>query len=237
MRSRNEMEFLRLLKQCQLISQQKEKQNDWRLEKYVDSLTEKLDRLREQKVIHLSRDTLETYDRKTQFLRRLIDTEKLPSAEKRLLAAELLVHDVDSRATYLINKNRYHKQAQDELFQSNTTDKSQSVKRKNSDNHDVSDDITSNILELTNNIRATMHAANDIIKKDTEMLSSVAGGADRVSVRMQMNTDRLSDFLRRNYQFWIWIALVIVTITFLMMVIFIRFFPKPIIRTRYITAD
>ena len=115
MKSRNEIDFLRLLKQCQKIADQK----NWRLEKYVDALSEFLDKLRNQNVNQVSRDTLEEYGRKIQFLRGIIETEKLPSAEKRLLAAELLAPDKYTKATHLITTNKYHEQMRQELLLTN----------------------------------------------------------------------------------------------------------------------
>lgn len=224
MKSRNEIDFLRLLKQCQKIADQR----GWRLEKYVDALSEKLDKLRNQNVNHLARDTLEEYGRKIQFLRGLIETEKLPSAEKRLLAAELLAPDRETKSTHLLTTNKYHDQMRQELLLSNRRrfGNSRGEKRGNGDENDVNEDITQNLLELTNNIRESMNAANSIIQKDTETLSSVAGGADTVSLKMQKNTDKLSEFVRKGCQWALWIALPLVTFTFLMMVIFIRLFPK-----------
>lgn len=236
MKSTNEIDFLRLLRQCQKIADQR----SWRLEKYVDSLGEKLDKLRDQNINHLTRDTLEDYGRKIQFLRGLIETEKLPSAEKRLLAAELLAPDRETKSTHLIATNKYHNQMRQELLlsnrrrfgnnnnsnKSNLGDKGVGEKA-DKENNDVNEDLTQNLLELTNNIRENMHAANTIIQKDTEILSKVAHGADAVSVKMQRNTDRLSEFVRKGCQIMIWVALVLVTLTFLMIVIFIRLFPKP----------
>lgn len=230
MRSRNELDFLRLLRQCQKIADQK----GWRLEKYVETLSDLLDKLRDQKVNHLTRDTLEEYSRKIQFLRGLIETEKLPSAEKRLLAAELLAPDRETKATHLVTTNKYHEQMRQELLLSNRQRFGNSRERKGrkindtGEDDDVNEDITQNLLELTNNIRESMQAANAIIQKDTETLSKVAGGADTVTSKMQRNTDKLSDFVRKGCQLFIWLALVMVTCGFLMMVVFIRLVPKPV---------
>lgn len=225
MRSRDELDFLRLLYQCQRIADPK----DWRLEKYVDALGENLDKLRNQNVNHLTRDALEDYGRKIQFLRGLIEAEKLPSAEKRLMAAELLAPDKDTKATYLKTTNKYHEQMRQELLLSNRRrfGNTQVVKSKNdNDEVGVNEEITQNLLELTNNIKENMRAAHAIIQKDNETLSKVASGADAVGLKMQKNTDKLTEFVRKGCQCGIWIALVLVTSTFLMMVIFIRMFPK-----------
>lgn len=228
MKSRNEVDFLRLLRQCQNIANQK----GWRLEKYVDALCEKLDDLRSQNVKQLSRDTLEEYERKVQFLKGLIETEKLPSAEKRLLAAELLAPDRDTKSTHLVAKNKYYEQIRQDLLSNDRRRfggelRRTNRKRRESEETQLNEDITQNLLELTNNIRETMQAANTIIQKDNETLTNVSGGADNVGMRMQKNTDRLSEFVRKGYQFAVWIVLFLVTLTFLMMVIFIRLFPKP----------
>lgn len=233
MKSRNEIDFLRLLRQCQKIADQK----GWRLERYVDTSSEYLDKLRNQNVNQLSRDTLEEYGRKIQFLRGIIETEKLPSAEKRLLAAELLAPDGETKAAHLITKNKYHEQMRHELLlstrrrfgnsKSNGGNKRQSNDNNNDDDADVNEDITQNLLELTNNIRESMRSAQQIIQRDNETLSRVSTGADAVSVKMQTNTDKLGEFIRKGCQGLIWLALVCVTLTFLMMVVFIRLNPKP----------
>lgn len=235
MRSRNEVEFLRLLKQCQKIADQK----SWRLERYVDTLIDYLEKLRNQNVNQLSRDTLEGYGRKIQYLRGIIETEKLPSAEKRLLAAELLASDVETKASHLMTKNKYHEQMRQELLLSNCyrtgstrTGTDGAGKRNknrpgtNDDDSDPNEEVTQNLLELTHNIRENMQAAQSIILKDNETLAKVASRADDVGEEMQSNTDKLSEFVRKGYQCGIWVALVLVTCTFLMMVVFIRLFPK-----------
>lgn len=227
MKSRNEIDFLRLLKRCQEIADQK----GWRLEKYVDTLSEKLDKLRNQNVNHLTRDMLEEYGRKIQFLRGLIETEKLPSAEKRLLAAELLAPDRETKSTHLITTNKYHEQMRQELLLSNKrrfgSSGGENKRKQDNEDNDVNEDITQNLRELANNIRENMHAANAIIQKDTETISKAAGGADTATLKVQRNTDKLTEFVRKGFQAAIWMALVLVTCTFLMMVIFIRLFPRP----------
>lgn len=242
MKSRNEIDFLRLLKQCQKIADQK----SWRLERYVDTLSEYLEKLRNQNVNHLSRDTLEEYGRKIQFLRGIIETEKLPSAEQRLLAAELLAPDSETKAAHLITTNKYHEQMRQELLLSNRrggrfgngrtsatttatcdiTSATKSGQKQQQDESDVNEEITQKLLELTNNIRENMRAAQTIIQRDNETLAKVATGADVVSLKMQRNTDKLGEFVRKGCQCGIWLVLVLVTCTFLTMVMFIRLFPK-----------
>lgn len=224
MKSRTEIDFLRLLSRCQQIADQR----GWRLERYVEVLAESLEKLRDQNVNRVSRDTLEEYGRKVQFLRGIIETEKLPSAEKRLLAAELLAPDRETKAAHLITTNKYRTQMRQELLLSSRQrfGNTKASEKRADDGADVNLDITQNLLELTNNIKENMRAAQAIIHKDNETLTKVASGADAVSLKMQKNSDKLSDFVRKGFQCAIWVALVLVTLTFLMMVIFIRMFPK-----------
>lgn len=198
MKSRNEIDFLRLLRQCHKIADQR----SWRLDKYVDTLSDLLDGLRN----HLSRDKLEGYTRNIISLKRMIEAEKLPSAEKRLLACEILAPDRESKVTNILTKHKHHERP---------------VENEN----DVDDVITQNLLELTNNIRDNMQAANAIIQKDTETLTKVSGGADNVSMKMQRNTDQL---VRKGFQCAIWFYLLLVTLSFIIMVVFIRLNPKVI---------
>lgn len=236
MKSRNEIDFLRLLKQCQKIADQ----NSWRLERYVDALSEYLDRLRNQNVNSLSRDTLEEYGRKIHYLRRIIEAEKLSSVEKRLLAIEWLVPDQNTKGLHLVKTNKYHQQMRDELLlfpSGGKADRNSNLKnsditvatkrqKQQQEKADVNEEITQKLLELTNNIRENMRAAQTIIQKDNETLAKVSTGADAVSLKMQRNTDKLGEFVRKGCQCGIWLVLFLVTCTFLTMVMFIRLFPK-----------
>lgn len=222
MKSRDETDFLRLLHQCQKITDTK----SWRLEKYVDALSEILDKLRNQ----IKRELLEDYGRKVLFLKGLIETEKLPSAEKRLLAAELLAPDKETKSTHLRTTNKFHDQMRQELLLSNRSrfGSSQTEKRRNQQQEgDIATEITKNLLELTSNIKENMRAAHVIIQKDNETLTRMAPSADAVGMKMQKNTDKLGDFVRKGWCGFQGLAIIVVTITFLMMVVFIRLFPKP----------
>lgn len=184
-----------------LLHKCQEDTKSWRLEKYVDSLGMILDKLRNQ----LPRDTLEEYGRKVESLRGLIETDQLPSA------AELLAPD--TKTSLVTNK---HQQIRQELLLSN--------RRRQTE--DLDEEITKNIIELTQNLRDNMQAAHSIIQRDNETLSRVATKADAASSKMQKNTDKMDEFVKKGCQCGIWVALVIVTLTFLMMVIFIRLFPN-----------
>ncbi|TMS20478.1 Vesicle transport protein USE1 [Larimichthys crocea] len=89
MASRLEINFIRLLSRCESIASEKRGETEWRLEKYVGALEEMLVALRKS----LSKPTPEVlteYTRKVDFLKGLLEAEKLSSATEKALANQFL---------------------------------------------------------------------------------------------------------------------------------------------------
>lgn len=222
-KSRNEIDFIRLLRQCQSIADCKKR--NWRFEKFVDSLSEKLDSIRCQNANLPPRDTLEEYGRKVQYFIGLIETEKFSSVEKRMLATELSGRDLIKES-----KNR---QKGDEMrdFLCSRRRRGDIRSRQKTflveEEEVLEESVTEELLRLAKSIRENHAAANASIKNDIEILSQVSSNADVLSLKMKQSNDKLAEFVRKSGQFGILIMLMLVTFTFFFMVIFIRLFPKP----------
>ncbi|XP_012990584.1 vesicle transport protein USE1 isoform X2 [Esox lucius] len=81
--TRLEINFVRLLSRCESIASEKRGETEWRLEKYVGALEEMLVALRKSP----SKPTVEVmtdYTRKVDFLKGLLEAEKLSGTEKAL---------------------------------------------------------------------------------------------------------------------------------------------------------
>ncbi|KAJ0032470.1 hypothetical protein NQD34_002551 [Periophthalmus magnuspinnatus] len=89
MASRLEINFIRLLSRCESIASDKRGETEWRLEKYVAALEEMLVALRKNPS-KPTPEVLTEYTRKVDFLKGLLEAEKLSSPAEKALANQFL---------------------------------------------------------------------------------------------------------------------------------------------------
>uniref|UniRef100_A0A8C2YMN4 Vesicle transport protein USE1 n=1 Tax=Chinchilla lanigera TaxID=34839 RepID=A0A8C2YMN4_CHILA len=87
--SRLELNLVRLLCRCEAMAAEKREPEEWRLEKYVGALEDMLQALRAQ-ASRPAAEVLHEYARKVDFLRGLLQTEKLASTSEKALANQFL---------------------------------------------------------------------------------------------------------------------------------------------------
>ncbi|KAM3876499.1 vesicle transport protein USE1 isoform 2-T2 [Diretmus argenteus] len=87
--SRLEINFIRLLSRCESIASEKRGETEWRLEKYVGALQEMLVALRKSPG-KPTPEVLTDYTRKVDFLKGLLEAEKLSSPTEKALANQFL---------------------------------------------------------------------------------------------------------------------------------------------------
>lgn len=75
--------------------------------------------------------------------------------------------------------------------------------------------ITEHMLSLTRNLKQQTVTANQIIKKDTEMVSHSAGMADRNIGALNKETEKLEDHSRNAWKCWMWMMITFVIVTFI----------------------
>ena len=85
----------------------------------------------------------------------------------------------------------------------------------------------SNFLELHIFIYFQLSQSNFLYVL-AQTLEKASNLADRNKNSLKSNNDRLSDFVKRSCQYWLWIIAALVSITFIMFVLFIKVFPKKI---------
>ncbi|MED6276927.1 SNAP receptor use1, partial [Characodon lateralis] len=76
MASRLEINFIRLLSRCEFVASEKRGEAEWRLEKYVAALEDMLVALRKSPS-KPTQEVLTEYTRKVDFLKGLLEAEKL----------------------------------------------------------------------------------------------------------------------------------------------------------------
>ncbi|XP_033634542.1 vesicle transport protein USE1-like [Asterias rubens] len=88
MSSKLEINLQRLLSRCESMAGE-QNHGDWRLEKFVGALQEKLAELKRSPSLP-SEEALIEYNKKIEFLKGLIQTQKLSSASEKAMATQLL---------------------------------------------------------------------------------------------------------------------------------------------------
>ncbi|XP_032170893.1 vesicle transport protein USE1 [Mustela erminea] len=87
--SRLELNLVRLLCRCEAMAAEKRDPEEWRLEKYVGALEDMLQALKAQPSKPAS-EVINEYSRKVDFLKGMLQAEKLTSASEKALANQFL---------------------------------------------------------------------------------------------------------------------------------------------------
>ncbi|NWH79736.1 USE1 protein, partial [Piaya cayana] len=87
--TRLELNLMRLLSRCEALAAERRDPEEWRLEKYVAALEVMLHELKQQ-AGKPAPELLNEYSRKVDFLKGLLEAEKLPSSTEKALANQFL---------------------------------------------------------------------------------------------------------------------------------------------------
>ncbi|RWS05168.1 vesicle transport protein USE1-like protein [Dinothrombium tinctorium] len=241
--SRLESQFERFLRKCETLISRRDP-CDWRLQKYIEALNEQLNQLKSTNVLRPSEEQLKEYTKKVNFLKGVLQVEKLENSSQKLLATQLLSpvaspsQEQHSKAKeiYLQSQTKYATEIRNELFGKDGTEVRQRVVNSGLSEDDVDamlrhqqsvqEKCAEEMLVLTRNLKENALMAKHIIKKDIECLENSAKLAGKNFDNLRQSSDIVSDFVKRSCQYWLWIMLALVSLTFLWMVVFIRLFPK-----------
>ncbi|XP_005409571.1 PREDICTED: vesicle transport protein USE1 [Chinchilla lanigera] len=139
--SRLELNLVRLLCRCEAMAAEKREPEEWRLEKYVGALEDMLQALRAQ-ASRPAAEVLHEYARKVDFLRGLLQTEKLASTSEKALANQFLAPGrvpttarervPATRTVHLQTRARYAGEMRQELLGTDSAEERGSEVRKRS---------------------------------------------------------------------------------------------------------
>ncbi|KAL5005077.1 hypothetical protein ScPMuIL_018533 [Solemya velum] len=250
MATKLEINFSRLLNRCEHLASDKSNWG-WRLEKYIEALHEQLSQLKSCPS-KPCQETINNYCRKVEFLKGLIDAEKLPSSSEKALAAERLStvssssqNNAKVKELHLQTKSRYQSDMRDELLGSQKNGEGLPSgelrqRRQQQEEEDIDsilqrhraiqEKLADDMLSLTRTMKETATVANQIVKDDTKKLSDSTKLADVNYSRLKVESERLEAHTK-TCSWWIWIMLIIVTATFLSMILFMRLFSKGVPKT------
>ncbi|XP_022198102.1 vesicle transport protein USE1 [Nilaparvata lugens] len=235
--SRLEINVRRLLAKCELMAKE-ESERDWRLEKFINDADIMIQELHtcENKPV---KDALSTYSQRVQFLKGLIEADKITNPVEKAVATQLLPSGpaaTDNVSKQIHNKTttKVHKQLREHLF----GEKNDGVRKRQSAtagedldvllkyHHSVQEKIADEMLVLARNMKEQSKLANVIIKNDTASVEKSSELAENNFSNLRKESERLQEHSRSSFKCWLWIMLIAVLVIFINMVLFMKVMRK-----------
>uniref|UniRef100_A0A8C1T6Z7 Vesicle transport protein USE1 n=1 Tax=Cyprinus carpio TaxID=7962 RepID=A0A8C1T6Z7_CYPCA len=248
--SRLEINFIRLLSRCESLASEKRNETEWRLEKYVGALEEMLVALKKSPG-KPAPEILTDYNRKVDFLKGLLEADKLPSPAEKSLANQFLApgrtptisseRTPASKTVHIQSKARCAGEMRKELmstvrhFALSATDLSIPVDERQSateldailqHHHNLQEKLADDMLNLARNLKNNTLAAQNIIKQDNQTLTQSMRQADMNFEKLKTESERLEQHAKKSVNWFLWLMLIVVSFTFISMILFIRLFPR-----------
>lgn len=247
--------FVRLLSRCESIASEKRGETEWRLEKYVTALEKMLEELRKNPS-KPTPEVLTEYTRKVDFLKGLLDAEKLSSPAEKALANQFLAPGRTptianerisaTKTVHMQTKARCTGEMRAELLSMNSTykgtmeselrnrrglpvDERQSAAELDAvlqHHHNLQEKLADDMLNLARNLKNNTLAAQNIIRQDNQTLSQSMRQADLNFEKLKTESERLEQHTKKSVNWLLWIMLILVSFTFISMILFIRIFPR-----------
>ncbi|XP_061682330.1 vesicle transport protein USE1 [Syngnathoides biaculeatus] len=252
MASRLEINFVRLLSRCESIALEKRCEAEWRLEKYVGALEEMLVALRKS-MSKPTPEVLTEYTRKVDFLKGLLEAEKLSSPTEKALANQFLAPGrtptianermAATKTVHMQTKARCTGEMRNELFGMGFSKKEQDLRNRRGlpldehqsaaeldtilqHQHNLQEKIAEDMLNLARNLKNNTLAAQSIIKQDNQTLGQSMHQADLNFEKLKTESERLEQHAKKSVNWLLWLMLILVSFAFISMILFIRLFPR-----------
>ncbi|XP_028672140.1 vesicle transport protein USE1 isoform X1 [Erpetoichthys calabaricus] len=275
--SRLEINFVRLMSRCESIASEKRSETEWRLEKYVAALEEMLLALKKSsRYDHSCSDVLVSfpfcvlqrmnykpvpevltdYTRKVDFLKGLLEAEKLVSPTEKALANQFLApgrnptmaseKTLTSKTVHLQTKARCTGEMRNELLGMATSaadiketdlrnrrgvvlDEKQSTADLDmvlKQHQNTQEKLAEEMVSLARNLKNNSLATQNVIKQDNQTLKHSIRLADLNFEKLKAESERLEQHTKKSVNWVLWVMLIIVCFIFISMILFIRIFPK-----------
>ncbi|XP_030583325.1 vesicle transport protein USE1 [Archocentrus centrarchus] len=252
MASRLEINFVRLLSRCESLASEKRGETEWRLEKYVGALEEMLVALRKNPS-KPTPEVLTEYTRKVNFLKGILEAEKLSSPTEKALANQFLAPGRTptianermpaTKTVHIQTKARCTGEMRDELLGTGSSGKDGDLRNRRclplderqsaaeldavlQHHHNLQEKLAEDMLNLARNLKNNTLAAQNIIKQDNQTLSQSMRQADMNFEKLKTESERLEQHTKKSVNWLLWLMLILVSFTFISMILFIRIFPR-----------
>ncbi|XP_074019867.1 vesicle transport protein USE1 isoform X3 [Numenius arquata] len=249
--TRLELNLMRLLSRCEALAAERRDPEEWRLEKYVAALEDMLRELKKQSS-KPAPELLNEYSRKVDFLKGLLEAEKLSSSTEKALANQFLApgrtptttkeRTPATKTVHLQTKARCTGKMRSELLGTVYSEELNVRKRKGlapdekqsaveldavlQHHQDMQEKLAEEMLSLARSLKNNTLAAQNVIKQDNQTLSHSLRMADQNFEKLKDESDRLEQHAKKSVNWLLWIMLIVVCFIFISMILFIRIFPK-----------
>ncbi|NWT01452.1 USE1 protein, partial [Mionectes macconnelli] len=253
--TRLELNLMRLLSRCEALAAERRDPEEWRLEKYVAALEDMLRELKKQ-ASKPAPELLNEYSRKVDFLKGLLEAEKLSSSTEKALANQFLApgrtpttakeRTPATKTVHLQTKARCTGQMRSELLgtvglvllllcwcfsdcpclQSDEKQSAVELDAVLQHHQDMQEKLAEEMLSLARSLKNNTLAAQNVIKQDNQTLSHSLRMADQNFEKLKDESDRLEQHAKKSVNWLLWIMLIVVCFIFISMILFIRIFPK-----------
>uniref|UniRef100_A0A673BFP2 Vesicle transport protein USE1 n=1 Tax=Sphaeramia orbicularis TaxID=375764 RepID=A0A673BFP2_9TELE len=238
MASRLEINFVRLLSRCESIASEKRGETEWRLEK-----------VKQHRQFYFSSkptpEVLTEYTRKVDFLKGLLEAEKLSSPAEKALANQFLAPGRTptipnermsaTKTVHMQTKARCTGEMRDELLSTVCFSRGLPLDERQSaaeldavlqHHHNLQEKLAEDMLNLARNLKNNTLAAQNIIKQDNQTLSQSMRQADMNFEKLKTESERLEQHTKKSVNWLLWLMLILVSFSFISMILFIRLFPR-----------
>ncbi|KAG8517310.1 Vesicle transport protein USE1 [Galemys pyrenaicus] len=246
--SRLELNLVRLLCRCEAMAAEKRDPDEWRLEKYVGALEDMLQALKAQASKPAS-EVINEYSRKVDFLKGMLQAEKLTSSSEKALANQFLAPGrmpttarervPATKTVHLQSRARYTSEMRSELLGTSpnwigvTGPKPESEKQSAAEldlvlqrQQELQEKLAEEMLGLARSLKTNTLAAQSVIKMDNQTLSHSLKMADQNLEKLKTESERLEQHTQKSVNWLLWAMLIIVCFIFISMILFIRIMPK-----------
>ncbi|KAM6939122.1 vesicle transport protein USE1 isoform 1-T1 [Lycodopsis pacificus] len=196
------------------------------------------------------------YSRKVDFLKGLLQAEKLSSTTEKALANQFLAPGRTptianermpaSKTVHMQTKARCTGEMRDELlgtgFSGKGTSEADLRNRRGlplderqsaaeleavlQHHHNLQEKLAEDMLNLARNLKNNTLAAQNIIKQDNQTLSQSMRQADMNFEKLKTESERLEQHTKKSVNWLLWLMLILVSFSFISMILFIRIFPR-----------
>jgi len=222
MRDKDEITFLRLINKTKGLEE-----GSWRKRSYIETLQEM--HLSISKCSNVSSDDKVQYERDMTALCKGLEEEAAPTPDTPSPISEL-IHRRRATVEEAQRLKTPHKSAP---APQRSPSPLQAAEEEEPDIEEVlrvhraqQSKLADEMLLMTRELKNISTVARDIIIKDNSGLSSMADQADTNFAKLQKETSALEKLNESSGKCWVWFLIFLVCVIFIVMVLFIRLFPK-----------
>ncbi|KAK0178430.1 hypothetical protein PV328_002379 [Microctonus aethiopoides] len=230
-KSRIEVNIKRLLTRCELLAKE-DSHHNWRLEKYIHALDGAMTKLQLSND-KPSKDEMAEYMKRIDFLKGIIDMEKLNNPIERVVAVQLLPNfsKLNSNEPNIVTQihqktvAKYNRELRSELLNCDSDGKTRmrmsSISTHDGDldallkyNRNMQEKIAENMILMTSNMKEHALTAGAIIRKDMVALEKSDKLTEINTTKLKAESLKLEEHTKSNWRCWVWLMVALVLTIF-----------------------